>query len=164
MSLIIGFDRLMARLRRPDFIERPTSVLLDSWADDLRADAAAHAPVWKGALKNAILAERDHAALPLWAKVFADVPEARWVEYGTGLLSDDPASAHRRYFPPPLALQPWAEDHGLNPYAVAAGIYQRGGIAPKHFLRDAAARAVARMPKYEGQFAANVERQAAAGG
>lgn len=164
MSLIKNFSRLDARLSSPDWIEKPSGSLLHSWRDDLRADAAAHAPVWKGTLKGAIQSQQDTAKFPLWARVFSDAPEARWSEFGTGLLSDDPASSHQRYFPSPLGLTPWSDSKGLNPFAVAEGIYQRGGIAPRHFFRDAEQRADAKLNAYLARMAADVVRDAAAGG
>ncbi len=63
---------------------------------------------------------------------------ARPMEYGTGLLSEAPDSKHSRHFPPPAALDDWAQRHGFpNGFIVARAIYRRGGLAPRKFLRGA---------------------------
>jgi len=65
--------------------------------------------------------------------VSSNVEYAPYMEDGTGT----PAGHAATKFPPPSALQGWARRHGLNAYAVARGIYLRGGLKPRHFLKNA---------------------------
>lgn len=155
-----GLDKLESRLSEPDWIEKPAGSLLRKWRDDVRAYVVEHVPVWRGESKAEFESEQDTAKFPLWARVFSNSPQARWMEYGTGLLSDDPKSAHRRYFPNILGITPWSLDHGLVPYLVAKGIYDRGGIAPRHYFRDAEAHADANLNRYLGAFAREIESAA----
>lgn len=63
---------------------------------------------------------------------------ARWMEFGTGLLSEDPRSSKKRHWPPAAALEEWARRHGFESGAIVAHIIgRRGGLKPRRFLRDA---------------------------
>lgn len=95
------------------------------------------APRDSGGLANAISYIVDSASFPQWVKIGASRRNAKPMEYGTGLLSDAPDSKHKRHFPPPDALRGWAEARGRNPWAVAIGIFQRGGLAKRPYLRPA---------------------------
>lgn len=159
---IKNLNRLLKRLSDPDWIERPAGSFLHQWREDFRREAAAGAPYWMGDLKASIESLQDTAKFPLYARVFTDEPQGRWMEYGTGLLSEDPLSAHHAYFPPPAALEPWATDHGLNAWAVAAGIHARGGTEPRHFFRDAEQAADRSFNRYMAGFARGIEFYAAA--
>ena len=60
------------------------------------------------------------------------------MEFGTGLLSEDPKSRRQRHWPPAAALDLWAKRHGFASGAIVARIIgRRGGLKPRRFLRDA---------------------------
>ena len=158
-----GLKKLEKRLSDPDWVQRPAGAFLRDWREDFKSEAIERAPDWRGGIKRSIRSSQDTAKFPLYARVFSDDPAARWMEYGTGLLSEDPQSAHRRYFPSPAGLRDWSEDHGLNPWAVAHGIWERGGLAPRHFFRDAERAADANFNAHMAAFARDIQRQAEAG-
>lgn len=128
---------LLKRFRTIDFVARPASEFLRDWADAQREEIEDRIPIWTGETKDSFYLEIDQGAFPKWARIVSDDPRARWLEYGTGALSEDPYSSHEPYFPPPEALRDWADGHGLDAYTVAFGIFQRGGTKPTHFLSDA---------------------------
>lgn len=104
--------------------------------------------IWKGASRQSATSERDMSDFPRWARVGSNLPTARWGELGTGLLSIDPESSHRRYFPPPSAMEAWAKDRGFESgWAAANAIYKAGGTAPRGWLKASFNEAV---PKIDG--------------
>src|ERR1041385_7497543 len=139
LAELIGEKPLKRRLTNPTWMRKPTGTFLASWYETFKREAIERVPVWSGRLKRGIQAERDSKAFPLWARVFVNegIPEARPMEFGAGLLSDAPDSQHQRFFPPPKESAPGAISKGLNPWAVASGIYKRGGLEPRHYFRDA---------------------------
>lgn len=137
-SLVMkGLDRIQQRFTDPEWIQVPAGTFLRDWREDMRQEAIERAPRYTEELVRAIESAQDTRKFPLWARVFADVPQARWAEYGTGLLSEDPDSAKQAYFPNIEGIRNWAIDHGLDPYMVALGIFERGGTPPTHFFSDA---------------------------
>lgn len=159
-AVIKGLDKLQKRLTTSDFVTKPTGTFLRDWREDFKKEAIDRAPNWRGGIINAIQSGQDTKRFPLWARVFSDVPEARWMEYGTGELSEDPQSARQRYFPPPERLRDWSVDHNLDPYAVAFGIWQRGGTPPTHFFSDAERAADSSMNQRLSRFGRDIEIQA----
>ncbi len=159
-EVIHNLQKLQRRLSDPDWVEIPAGSFLQMWRHDLQREAADRAPFWRGDIKHSILTAQDTRRFPLWARVFSDEEHAYFQEHGTGLLFDGPGGPHERYFPSPLALTPWSQSKGLNPWAVAQGIYQRGGLEPRHFFRDAEQAADAHLNRFLGQFGRDIERQA----
>lgn len=159
-EVVKGMAKMQKRLTTADFVTPPAGEFLRSWREDLREEAINRAPRWRGEIIDALMSAQDTSRFPLWARVFTDVDEARWSEYGTGILSEDPKSAHQPYFPPPGRLRAWADDHGLDPYTVARGIYQRGGTPPTHFFSDAERAADARFNAKISRFGRNIETEA----
>lgn len=159
-KVLKGLDKLEARLTDPDWVQKPAGDFLRRWRDDMRRYAAEHMPVWKGEGKAEIESAQDTAKFPLYARVFSNAPQVRWMTYGTGLLSEDPLSKRQRHSPPVEALRPWAEDHGLEPYLVAKSIRDRGGIAPRRFWQDAEKHADQNFNRYLSNFARDIEHAA----
>lgn len=106
-------------------------------------------PVDTGRLRSSITVKVDPAPFPLWVKVGTGVHYSRPVEFGTGLLSEAPDSKHRRYFPPPQALSPWARRHGMSGqsagFLVARSIWRRGGTKPRRMFREGLQAALGRV-------------------
>ncbi len=166
---IRGLPELLRKLDRPEWVEKPMGAFLDRWRFAVQRQAVANFKrgpggwIDTGGTRQSITSERDDAALPVWARVGSNKDTARWGEYGTGLLSEDPESAHRRYFPPPAALQRWATKHGMDPFLVARAIYRKGGTEPRRFLRDAAKSTDGDVPRYLGLMAREIETEASRG-
>lgn len=110
---------------------------LNRVAITIQGYARKRAPVDTGRLRNSIGIEIDSSIPPIWAKIGTNVNYARPMEYGTGKLSDDPASAHAAHFPPSGALDVWAKRHGIagGGFVVARAIGRRGGLKPRRYLR-----------------------------
>jgi hypothetical protein len=140
-----GLDELLSKAT-PMILAKPLRKFFASSGEQVRNSAKMKTPVHFGHLRRSMASEVDTAQLPMWAKIGTNVPYAKPVEYGTGLLSEAPDSKRRRYFPPPEALQRWAELHGfprrspggypVGGFLVARAIYRRGGTHPKRMLRD----------------------------
>ena len=159
-KIIQNLDKLNKRLTTADFMQRPSGAFLRNWKEDFREEAIDRAPKWHGDILRAIQTAQDTKRWPLWARVFSEAPQARWAEYGTGLLSEDPKSAKTRYFPPAERLRDWSMDHGLDPYVVALGIFNRGGTPPTHFFSDAERAADSRMNERLIRFGRAIEYEA----
>lgn len=95
-------------------------------------DAKKNAPVDTGQLKNSITGYVTVRDKTLTGVVGSNVKHAPWMELGTGVFAGNSA-----YFPPPSALAVWSRRHGVNPYAVALGIFRRGGLEPRQYLQKA---------------------------
>lgn len=162
-SSIQGLAQLQKRLTTQDFAAAPAGAFLRDWQEDVKSEALDRAPNWRGGIVRAIQANQDTKKFPLWARVFSDAPEARWSEYGTGILSEDPRSNRRPYMPPPERVAAWANYYGLDPYAVALGILERGGTPPTHFFSDAERAADKTMVARLSRFGRDIEYQAEKG-
>jgi hypothetical protein len=110
---IRGLPELLRKLDADKLAGKPAANLLNRWRLSTEADAKRGAPVWKGLTRQSITSEIDDGTFPRSARVGSNVDQARWAEYGTGLLSEDPESAHQRYFPPAEPLEAWAVAHGF---------------------------------------------------
>lgn len=158
-----GLDRMSQRLTTQDFIGKPTGAFLRDWKEDLKREAVQRAPEWQHNLKDTILNAQDTRRFPLWARVFTDSPQGRWTEYGTGLLSEDPDSAHQRYFPSVEGVRSWAEDKGWDPFQLALHIYNMGGTAPLHWFSDAEEAADSHLADKMSMWGTRIENEAARG-
>lgn len=174
-----GIHELIRKLNRPDWTQRPTQRFLDNWRYFTQHRAVRNMKRGKGGwidsgdTRRSITSQRDTSAMPYWARVGSNKPQARWGELGTGRLSVDPKSRKQAYFPPPLALQNWAIRHGFKDSPNAAGsiwrtaggkvsriIHQQGGTEPRFFLRDAFNDSKKQMPKFLNQWADDLGREA----
>lgn len=83
-----------------------------------------------GNLANSILVE--FAAQGITAEIGAVAKYAPYVEFGAG-----PAIGHKRFFPPPDALDAWARHHGFDSaWPVCKAIYEHG-LQPRPYLGPA---------------------------
>ena len=169
---IHGFNTLLRKLKYPTWAAKPMGAFLDRWRFATERGAKGNIKrgpggwLWKGGTRRSLTSERDQSTFPHWARVGSNLDTARWGEYGTGLLSEDPESKHTRHWPPAAALEPWARAHGFGPgggFLVARVIGRRGGLAPRRFLRDAAEASEKRIPSWLAMAAKEIEREASAG-
>ena len=101
---------------------------------------------------NSFSFQVDPATPPMWAEVGSNKKHMRWMNYGTGLLSIDPQSSHKRHWPPAAALDTWARRHGFASGAqVARIIGMRGGLKPRQFVEDG-------IKRFNGEIGALVEK------
>lgn len=128
---------LRKKFRTIQGIARPASTFAMDWAEDVRDAAQRHVPTWSRELHDSIEIRLGPGKLPRFAEVYSEDPKARWLEYGTGMLSLDPESIGNRYFPPPKNVKEWAEDHGMAAWSVANAIYEKGGTEPHLFFTRA---------------------------
>lgn len=173
---IEGLDELMGLLHKPEWFWRPAGRFLDRWRFDVEGGAKRNITRGPGGwadtgdTRRSLTSERDKGREPVWAAAGSNKPAARWGDYGTGLLSEDPESKHQRHWPPAKALEPWAKKHKIpdrnNPDRFLTGadiariIGMRGGLAPRRFLRDAAAATEKRVPEFMQLMAKDVEQEA----
>lgn len=178
---LYGDKDLIKKLTPEKIAGAPARRFLNQWRLFTEREGKKNAPVWRGQLRRSITSEVDSGPFPKGARVGTNTPYARPMEFGTGLLSEDPSSSHRRHFPPPQALDAWAIAHGFHVGSRASAtadarespgtyglivsrmIYQRGGIKPRRYLRDAKKSSEAHIPQWLGEMAANIERQAGNG-
>lgn len=158
-----GVDELLKKLDAPRLVGRPAKNFLNRWRLYTEREAKANAPVWQGLLRRSITSDVDAGAFPRSARVGTNAPHAKPMEYGTGLLSDAPDSGRRRYFPPPDALEPWAQAHGMTGRQAAQAIWRKGGTPPRRYLRDAAEASAQQIPAFLAQMAAEIEAEAGHG-
>jgi hypothetical protein len=167
---LIGFDNLDSKLRNPKWISRPLGDFFDTWRLAVQHQAVANIKrgpggwINTGDTRRQLTSERDTATFPVWARVGwmqgSALLKARWGEYGTGTLSEDPLSSHKRHWPPTSALEKWATKRGLNAFLVARAIGRRGGIAPRRFLRDAVATTEPKIGGWLATMAKAIEAEA----
>lgn len=163
---IHGLPDLLKKLDAGLGVPEAAAGLLDRWRFFVERRAKGNIKrgsggwLWHGGTRRSITSERDQSHFPTSARAGSNLDTARWGEFGTGLLSEDPESAGRRYFPPPQALEPWARAHNWNPYLLARHIYQKGGTEPRRFLRNAADEAERQIPGWLGGMARDIERTA----
>lgn len=157
-AVIKGLDKMGKRLTTQDFIAKPTGTFLRDWRENLKREVLDRVPRNTGGLAEVIESIQDSARFPLFARVFAEDPKARWLEYGTGELSEDPKSPKMAYFPPPERLRDWAGDG--DPYALAYSIWRAGGTPPTHFFSDAERAADAAFSAQVARFGRNIGKEA----
>lgn len=177
---IIGLEELIKDIHDRRFITIPARKFLEKWGSRVQRSAVANIKrgpggwVNEGQTRGSLTHETDTAEMPLWARAGSNLKTARFGEYGTGLLSEDPESSKTRHWPPASALDDWAakkqipkknakgEPTGevMTGADIARIIGLRGGLAPRRFLRDAVESTESLIPKYLGQFADEIEQEA----
>lgn len=157
---IEGMPRLLKRFQTLDFVGRGARDFLRDWSDTMKKEAKDRVSVFTGGTKLSIESEIEGGVFPKSARVYSDDPKARWLDMGTGALSVDPKSSKNPYFPPPENLAPWARFHGLDPYSVALGIFERGGTPPTYFWSAAEEAASRSMAGQLQRFGASIEYNA----
>lgn len=154
---LLGLELSKKRnLKLTPALTRTLAQLLTIAALNVTTKAKGRAPVDTGRLRSAIFPNFTEGKLV--AEVRARTRYAAFVEFGTGPLGAStnaqtlpPGYVHGpRYFPPPKALERWAERHGVfaGPFArknlkaqggllVAKKIFYQGGTEAKPFLGPA---------------------------
>ena len=166
---LIGEDELRRKLSNPSWVTGPLGEFFDKWRFATQRQAVANIKRGRGGwldtggTRQSITSERDEGTIPQYARVGSNKPTARWGEFGTGLLSEDPEATRKRHWPPSAALEPWARKHGTTGFLVARAIGLRGGLAPRRFLRDAAETTEPKITGWLAQAARDIETEASRG-
>lgn len=143
---IEGLDKLQEKLKDPEIIKGPVHRLLERVAFLIEGKAKEKAPVDTGRLRASIASRIKETE----ARVGSPVQYAVFVELGT-----------RPHFPPPRALQPWAQRHGLPPglqgaYMLAHAIAKRGTKAHP-FLQPALQESIPVIERFAEEAAREIE-------
>lgn len=171
---IQGLEELLADLDNPTWVAEPARRFLSKWGQAVQRESVTNIGTgiggWKdtGEVRRSITHEVDNDPFPLWARAGSPLDKARWGEYGTGLLSEDPESAKSRHWPPADALDAWAAkkkievqtpDGGsriLTGKDIARIIGMRGGLEPRRFMRDAVKTVDPRIEIWIDELAADI--------
>lgn len=143
---IDGIDELERKLG-PGMVDGPINRFLDRGAITIQGKARGKAPVDTGRLRNSIGIESG----PRERTIGPNVHYGPYVEFGT-----------RPHWPPVSALSPWAERHGMNPYAVQRAIAARGTKA-QPYLGPAAEESIPVLRSLVQVMAAEIEAEAGRG-
>lgn len=161
---LIGFDNLDDALKNPKWVTRPLGKLFDTWRFEGQRETVKNFKRGPGGwmdtthTRRTVTSERDDSEWPTWARFGSNDDRARWGEYGTGLLSEDPKSSHRRHWPPAHALDKWALKHGFaSGFIVARIIGTRGGLKPRRMFRDANATITPKLGGWLATMAREIE-------
>ena len=150
---------LLTRFRTLDFVVIPAREFVREWGEAVKKEAEGRVSVFTGGTKDSFQIEIGPGKIPKYGQVYSDDPRARWLEYGTGALSEDPASSHQPYMPPISGVRDWADAKGLDPYTVALGIFRRGGTPPTHFMSDSIDNVNNRLNPMIGRFGRMIEQR-----
>lgn len=147
-----GFKEFIAACRDEDLIGQPARNYLDRSVLSIQNKARYRAPVDRGQLRKAIDHQIDPSPIPEWGEagiIAAPDGSPLWekasiMEYGAGTLADGGPFAGGPYKPEVTDdLHLWAKRHGFvtekgegDGWAVADFIAKKGGISPRHYLRD----------------------------
>jgi hypothetical protein len=97
-----------------------------------------------GNLANTILAEFSPKGIE--AEIGPTAKYGIYIEFGAG-----PAVGHKKFFPPPDALESWARHHGFDSaWPVCKAIYERG-LKPRPYLTPA-------YDDFSGELVIRIER------
>jgi hypothetical protein len=97
------------------------------------------APRWEHRIHSALSSRESRRDLEILVGHTRVVPlHATFMEHGTGVFRLDEkynSSPTKIKFPSVRALEPWAYSKGLEPFLVARGIFNRGGLKPRMYVR-----------------------------
>lgn len=140
-----GLPELIA-VTDPKILNKPLRDFFNKSGETVKNNIKPLTPVDVNRLRGSMAHVVDKSSPPLWARIGTNVKYAKPVEFGTGILSDAPDSKGRRYFPPPSALEPWAQRHGFTSgFQVARIIFNRGGTPPRRMMRDGFDKSIQRI-------------------
>ena len=95
------------------------------------AESKRLAPADTGILRASITPKVEVDGPKTRGIVGSNVVYAPYMELGTGTFVGKPP-----HFPPPSALEVWAERHGFSSgFVVALSIFKQGGLRPRKFLQ-----------------------------
>jgi hypothetical protein len=104
-----------------------------------RVSTGSAMPVDSGKLRAGVAEEVREEGSTIVGVIGTNVEYAPNMEYGTGTQSDGQGGKGGVHFPPPDALQLWAERHGFSGpragFLVALAIARRGGLKPRRMFR-----------------------------
>jgi len=121
-----SFEGLEELIKKMDasILKGPLKKLLNSVSFGAMATIKELTPVDTKNLRDSIHATIDSSSVPLWGKVSTNVLYANYVEEGT-----------KPHFPPPAALDVWAQRHGFESGFVVARAIARKGTKGHHMFR-----------------------------
>lgn len=122
---VTGLDELIRKVKDPELLGTPLRGFFTQSTLTLQADAQKLTPVDTGRLRASETTLIDSAPIPLWGEVGTNVIYAPFVEDNT-----------RPHFPPTLALQGWANRHGINVFVLARAISRRGTRGKHMFMQS----------------------------
>jgi hypothetical protein len=141
-----GLGELLAKLD-PSLVSGPMHRFFNRSVLTVKGRAQDNVPRFDGHLANSIEAEVDTARLPQWGRVGSNAEHALPVEMGS-----------RPHFPPVSAITPWAEAHGIAPFAVAVGI-SRHGTKAQPFMVPALENSRSEIAGYLHRAASEIEAE-----
>lgn len=113
--------QLRRNLRAEYMVTEPVRYFLTDASELIRRETAAASPVDLGVMRRSHKAYVDRGNPPTWARVQVEATSRQGADY--------PWFVHqgtRPHFPPVAAITPWANRHGIDPWALAIGISRRG--------------------------------------
>lgn len=127
---VTGANQLKRRLVSQGFLLLPLRQYFNSTGLAITARAREIAPKDLGTLRNSITFKpvRAKGRMPRGIKIMATAPYAIYVhgDPNKKYRQSPPFNRTKPHYPPVSALTGWAERKGLNPYAVAASIAEKG--------------------------------------
>jgi len=152
---IKGLDEILKKLG-PAIVQEPLENFFKRAAIKVQSSARQKTPVDTGGERNRLMYEvsTDNARVG-----FLDASpgselfyQARAMEYGTGRMGDPAVSHSATHFPPGPKLELWAARHGFQSgWQVAKIIARRGGLKPRHMLKDGLAESMSALQGFANQ-------------
>ena len=143
-------DKELARKMSARLYAQPVSRFFRSAGQVIKSRAQDNAPRFDGNLVNSIQVETDQRSPMRFVRVGTNAEYAAPVEKGS-----------RPHFPPLAAITPWAEAHGIPPFALALSIARRGTKAHP-FLEPALDESKPDIVMLLARLRGDIEAQAAA--
>ncbi len=160
IEFLNGSPEALRKKLNPQLFAEPARRFLLRAALYLQGEARGNAPVDTGRLRSSIAYEIDSSPMPLFAEVGSAVGYARFMEYGTGALSDNPGAVGDWGFPSGDDLNTWARRHGFASGAQVASIIRRnGGLRPRRYLRAAFEHAREQIAGFLAAMAREIEQR-----
>lgn len=163
-----GLRDVLNSLAPQELLGKPLRNFYHRAAIYVQGKARPKTPVDNGLLRNRLLTEIDSSPLPQWSKVgFLNATEgtelysqARAMEYGTGRRGDPAVSHKAGHFPPSAKLDVWAARHGFpSGFVVARIIARRGGLDPRHMLKDGLRESLSAIQGFVKKLASEIKAQ-----
>ena len=127
---ITDAESLRKRLKANNLLMTPLRNYFNASGKIIKEKSKEHAPVDTGALKRSIKYTRvkNTGRIPNKVKIYASANHASFVHGNpqSKFRMTEPFNRTRPHYPPVKALTGWAKRHGMNPYAVANSIAQKG--------------------------------------
>lgn len=138
----VDADEVIKRLRNDRFVREPLRVALNKVGRMGETDSKRRAPVDDARLKAGITHQVDDQPMMISVDIgvigsAGELPYAKYMEYGTGLMHDHPNWPRRRHTVHPSMLSNWGpvKQKLVKASAAAFFINRRGGLKPRRYLR-----------------------------